>query len=110
MVSEATRTVETAELILAQVERPVQIEARHDLYLASPPTLGACGRDCDAATQRLMLVAHNPGIWEFASPLAASCGGMVEGFSPATCVLFEFTGEWADFPSRALRLVVQRAG
>lgn len=109
-VSEATRTLETAELIVAEMERPVQIEPRHELYLASPPTLGQCVRNCDNATRRLALVAHNPGIWEFASPLAVSCGAMLEGFSPATCVVFEFRGDWADFPGSALRLIAQRAG
>ena len=109
-VSGATRTLETAQLIVAEMAAPAPVDRLAELYLASPPTLGECVRHCEPTTRRLAIVAHNPGIWEFATPLAGTCGVLIEGFSPATCVLFEFGGDWSGFPGSALRLITQRAG
>jgi phosphohistidine phosphatase len=110
VVSPAARTLETAELIRAELEHAATIEERPSLYLAPPRALSACVRDCEPTTSTLAIVAHNPGIWEFAGALADRCGARVDGFSPATCVVVEFEGAWADFDRLALRVVEQRRG
>lgn len=62
LVSTATRTRETAEVVRATLVDPSEIRFLDELYLAEPATILTCvareAADVDAVT----VVAHNPGI------------------------------------------------
>lgn len=108
LISPAVRTRQTARL-LSEPEPPT-IESVDALYLAGPRALAACIASCDPEVQTLGIVAHNPGIWEFAASRAERSGTIVEGYSPATCVVFEFAGAWSDFERLSPRVIAQRQG
>lgn len=70
LVSDATRTRQTWGLIaVALPDAPEAVFDRH-LYLAGPDVLMACLRHASAPC--VMLIAHNPGIAEFAARLVAA--------------------------------------
>jgi phosphohistidine phosphatase len=71
LASTARRTRETADIVVARLTLSVPIVHDASLYLATPDTLLYAINGCQASTQTLLLVAHNPGISELAQQLAA---------------------------------------
>jgi phosphohistidine phosphatase len=67
--SDSARTTETVTRLQAGWADPVTVTYLPDLYLATPRALLAVLRT--AAARRVALVAHNPGIGEFAGAMAA---------------------------------------
>lgn len=101
LVSPAVRTKQSAEILARQLELPDRkIRRIESLYLASPDEILARLRELGPLVRHALLVGHNPGIAELAHRLApeAATGEFVTG---AACLL-EFSGEWADFGSRAV--------
>src|SRR5437762_4928273 len=60
LCSSAARTMQTAELVVQQLE--CEIEYRDALYLAEPAKILAAVRGAPAGISRLMVVGHNPGL------------------------------------------------
>ncbi|WP_296642102.1 SixA phosphatase family protein [Roseinatronobacter sp.] len=108
LVSDATRTRQTWDLIAAELPDAPVPEVDRYLYLAGPDVL--LGRLRRATAPCVMLVAHNPGIGEFAaavlqSPVAhdafnryPTCATLVAEFDlPDWSSLDYKTGRAADF-------------
>jgi phosphohistidine phosphatase len=92
LVSSAVRTLQTAELALADL-RPA-VETLDTLYLAPMVRLLAIVHAAPAQAANLMLIGHNPGMEELLCHLAAHLpGGGIEKFP--TCALAVL-----DFPVR----------
>lgn len=70
LVSSACRTTETAALILPEIGSPA-MEAKEDLYLASPGEMLRLAAAADETVTHLLFIAHNPGIGTLADFLAA---------------------------------------
>ena len=95
LCSSAVRTCETAELMGSRWERQPTRLTRDSLYLASPESiLGVIRSDaCDC--QRLLVIAHNPGI----SHLASSLSGQRIEMSTAAVAVFRIRVDWPHFRS-----------
>ena len=78
--------------------------------MASPTTLGDAVASASNELRTLALIAHNPGIWEYAARTADRSGSVIDGYSPATCAVFEFVSDWNEFCAAPKRLLVQRSG
>ena len=75
LVSPARRTRETVELIHDALHiRRISYEP--SLYLGGPDTLLQTVQRCDADSQTLLLVGHNPGISELAQQLTTASDGI----------------------------------
>jgi phosphohistidine phosphatase len=70
LCSSARRTVETLDLVAAQLPRKPRVVLDDELYLASPATLLERVRGIDEDVESALLVGHNPGIAELARRLA----------------------------------------
>ncbi|WP_084863622.1 SixA phosphatase family protein [Salibaculum halophilum] len=67
--SDSARTTETVTRLQAGWDDPVAVTYLPDLYLATPQSLLAVLRT--ATARRVALVAHNPGIGDFAGAMAS---------------------------------------
>lgn len=97
--STARRAKETWDLVSDQLGRPVESEARDDLYHASPRSLIQLIRDLPGFIDSILLVGHNPTFEDLA--LVLSGGGDEEGLRE---MAFKYpTGALAviDFPVQA---------
>ncbi|MDY0009144.1 MAG: histidine phosphatase family protein [Bdellovibrionales bacterium] len=100
LASDALRTMSTARLVAEELfgDRKAPITSRFDrsLYLAPADSLLAHVQAVTGKLDRLLLVAHNPGILEFAMHLGRADILDFEGFPPATLAVFESSAEdWA---------------
>lgn len=110
LLSSARRTVQTAEAISAAFDAALVLEARDELYLASPQTLAELVCAASEELRVLAVVVHNPGVWEYAERLAKRSGRFVGSYSPATCAVFELEGRWSEFAGAAPTLIAERRG
>lgn len=63
LVSDATRTIQTAESIAKALALGAdRLRVREELYLADPGTMLSCVQAYGADHRHVMLVGHNPGI------------------------------------------------
>ena len=77
--SPALRTLQTAQLMLTAMGEPVEaVQALPRLYLAGADALADAVRKAPADARTAIVVAHNPGIGDFARWLAPD--GTAEGF------------------------------
>lgn len=76
LCSPSARTVQTAELILTELQ--TEIEYRDALYLAPAAKILAAVRAAPATVSGLMIVGHNPGLEETAFLLAREKVGRKE--------------------------------
>lgn len=103
--STALRAKTTAELVTKEINRkPADIILMGSLYLASAAEILAQIRQTDESTERLLLVAHNPGITNLVNRLA---GNPVNSIEMPTCGLaqFIFPGKWCDANYASFRLI-----
>ncbi len=70
LVSTAARTVQTADLVLRELEMPPRADYRDGLYLAEPGKILAMIQALPAKTGAVMVIGHNPGLEELATLLA----------------------------------------
>jgi phosphohistidine phosphatase len=104
LCSASARTVQTAELVLHQIE--AEVDYRDTLYLASAAKILAAVRSAPAAVSSLMVVGHNPGMEECAGQLArepvrrkerARHEALEEKFPTCACAILDFdVGRWRD--------------
>lgn len=71
VISPAQRTCETADLLFQHSEHKTHITVDRELYLASCETLLELAEAYAIEDQRLMLLAHNPGMDSIVSYLAS---------------------------------------
>lgn len=119
LVSPATRTRETFDLLAAALEPPPAVEIIGDLYGADASDLLqiirlASGRADDKTLKNMMVVAHNPGLHELSLELignarAADRGALEENLPTSGVTVFKFAvDDWSDVSPRhgALELFV----
>lgn len=74
LCSIAQRTRETLDLLREALGSRVAIHLEPELYLADPSTLLNCLRKIADDVPSVMVIAHNPGLQEFALELASAAG------------------------------------
>ena len=72
LASDATRVVETLAILLPELGRNPAITYDRGLYLASPDTLMRHLQRISGSPDKVLIIAHNPGIQEFALELAGT--------------------------------------
>ncbi len=111
--SEATRAVETLDGLRASPNwaRDAKVEIDAALYLASTETLLERLSWVEDEVDRVLVVAHNPGIGQLLHALAKSGDtAMMErlhrGFAPAALAVLEFDVEqWSQIGTQPGRLI-----
>jgi phosphohistidine phosphatase len=113
LCSAAARTVQTAELLLHEIE--CEIEYRDTLYLAEPAKILSAVRAAPASVSALMIVGHNPGMEACAGLLArepvrrkerARHEALEEKFPTCALAILDFdAGRWRDVAQGAGKLV-----
>ena len=109
LCSTATRTRETASLVLAGFVPPPPVAFEDGLYLAALPALLRRLRGLDEALRAVLLIGHNPGLHELALALALidspGYAALAEGMFP-TAVRASFLVEtsWAQLGQSRHRL------
>ena len=112
LCSSSARTTQTAELVLQEIDAP--IEYRANLYLAEASRLVAAVRGALAAAAGLMIVGHNPGMEECAALLArepvrrkerARHEALDEKFPTGALAILDFdVGRWRDVREKTGKL------
>ena len=113
LCSPAARTVQTAELVLHELD--CEIEYRDALYLAEAGKIVAAVRGAPAGVSSLMVVGHNPGLEASATLLArepvrrkerARHEALEEKFPTCALAILDFDiGRWRDLAQGAGKLV-----
>lgn len=104
LCSDATRTQETAELILPALTPQPKLHLRADIYHASPDTILALLHRQTAQT--VAVIGHNPGIGMLANMLVQSAPAHHRFSDYPTCAttVIDFEGEsWAQAKARSGR-------
>ncbi|MBI0535306.1 histidine phosphatase family protein [Roseomonas sp. KE2513] len=110
LVSSSRRTLQTLET-LGTLEGPPRVEPMDDLYLAPWTRLMEVVREAPETVGSLLVIAHNPGLHDFALALAggADSGGpppaLTEAFPTASLAEFAIEGPWAGLSPGRARLV-----
>lgn len=110
LASPALRTLETAQLLLESMDASADgLRTLPQLYLAGTETLADAVRAVDGAARTLMVVAHNPGISEFARWLspAAAPAGFATG---EACVATLSCADWSGLGAGAARALASEPG
>ncbi|MBX6382688.1 MAG: histidine phosphatase family protein [Microbispora sp.] len=101
LCSPAVRTRRTAELL--GLDAPVEIE--RDIYEAYPDDLLGVLRRTDAEIASVVLVGHNPGVYEL---VAALTDVRLDGFPPGAYAVIELDVPWEDAGFGTGRLIHTR--
>ena len=107
VASTSVRTLETAALLTAAWPASVSIAKDKDLYLASAARIMSYVRAAPDGAGSLMIVAHNPGLEEFALKLAGDALRRMQKKFP-TCALAVFDlsiDHWARASPDFARLI-----
>lgn len=107
--STALRCRETCQALSTGLGEALEVDFEPRLYNASSRGLLNAITGVDDAIERLLLLAHNPGI----SMLGLELGEMSEadhaalraGFTPATIACFEIEGTWSTVSAQTARLL-----
>ncbi|HXR94650.1 MAG TPA: histidine phosphatase family protein [Rhizomicrobium sp.] len=117
LISTSARTIQTADLVLRELEGPPRADYRDGLYLASASKILAILKTLSGKFSAVMVVGHNPGLEELAALLAREPvrrkererrGELEEKFPTASLAVLDFaidrwrdlkpeTGKLADF-------------
>jgi phosphohistidine phosphatase len=117
LISTSARTVQTADLVLRELEGPPRPDYRDGLYLAEAAKIVTTLKMLPAKFSQIMVVGHNPGLEELAALLAREPvrrkererrGELDEKFPTAALAVLDFdvlrwrdlkpgTGKLADF-------------
>ena len=106
LVSTSARTVQTADLVLRELQTPPRADYRDALYLASAGKILGLLQAAPAKTEAIMVIGHNPGLEELASLLAREPvrrkererrGVLEEKFPTAALAVLDFDiARWRD--------------
>ncbi|HLK00935.1 MAG TPA: histidine phosphatase family protein [Streptosporangiaceae bacterium] len=104
--STALRTRQTWDLVASNLGTSPAPTFEPRAYAASAQTLLYLARELQPVTRVALVIAHNPGISELASILAASEGTTRRtiGFPTTGLGVLTFAGTWADLAPGAARL------
>ena len=99
LTSTAIRARTTAELVLFHGRLPGSLRAERALYMADPEQILAVIRATGERHQRVLLVAHNPGLEDLVRQLAANRPGGVgaatdEGLPTAALAVCDSSAAW----------------
>jgi phosphohistidine phosphatase len=107
--SNATRTMETAELLLSTWGVPIEIDFTRELYLAPAEKYLEVASQFTDDIQRAMLIGHNPGV----SILAGKVSEEIDNMPTASLAIFRLTvNRWCELGrlgTSGLRLVTFQA-
>jgi len=95
LASPVRRTRETVAILLARLSLSVPPLYEASLYLATADTLLRSINACDAATQTVLLVAHNPGISELLQQFSGGARQSALG-TGGLCHLIFRQATWGD--------------
>lgn len=93
--STAVRARSTAELVLFHGRCDAPVETERGLYMADPDRILAAVRAAGGRRQRILLVAHNPGLEELVQGLAQGAD-KAEPFPTAALAICESAVPWAE--------------
>jgi phosphohistidine phosphatase len=110
VVSAAARTRQTWDLVAPELGGSPAVRFEPRAYAASALTLLYLAQELPARYRTALLIAHNPGLSELATSLAAQSvtdNGPRPGISlpTAAVAIFEFPGDWPALTSGIARLV-----
>jgi phosphohistidine phosphatase len=106
LVSDALRTVQTAETVLEQLGTRIKSKKSNKLYLATPGDLIGHIHETRPEVQSLMIIAHNPGIHSLAMQLSddgktPDHRHLWRDFAPCTLAVIDFKKlEWNEIRAR----------
>ena len=106
--STAARAVTTCNLLHEAINRQIEVEFEDELYLAEAAKLMAFAKGATEIGNKLLLIAHNPGMASLAFAMAVQNGGMpakLNDFPTAAlaCFIFE-CNYWTDLDPTTAKL------
>ncbi len=107
LCSTAQRTRETLSYMLRCYAHPIRVELTRDLYMASHVTMMGLVQSMDTEVETLMLIAHNPGMEDFAAALCTpaeseAMADMLYKYPTAACAHLRFdVDDWSDVGIRS---------
>ena len=110
LVSSARRTEETWSVLRETMGCTAEGELRDALYGAEPETILEILRELDDAHRTVLLVGHNPAVWQLAGMLVDDqvdpllWGALLHGFAPSTVAVFEVDGSWSTLTEASARM------
>jgi phosphohistidine phosphatase len=109
LVSSAQRTRETWERMAPAFSAVVPVDYQDRLYESGTETILAAIKATDASTAALLVIGHNPGLYDTARLLLAHRGGeahqLDEGLPTAGLVVIDFADDgWRKLATRSGRL------
>jgi len=108
LCSSSTRTCETLERISAGLGEEIEVQIEEGLYTASASDLLERLRKVDARVDSVMLIGHDPALWELALSLAGTgrdLKRLTKKFPTAALATLAFQGSWSELASGAAELV-----
>src|SRR6202158_2312680 len=114
MVSAAARTRQTWDLVAPELGGSPAVHFEPRAYAASALSLLYLAQELPARYRTALLIAHNPGLSELATSLAAppeSDSATDNGPRPAVSLptaavaVFDFRGDWSSLPPGHARLI-----
>ncbi|MBV8937388.1 MAG: histidine phosphatase family protein [Alphaproteobacteria bacterium] len=110
LCSSARRTRETLDLLLDELSPGSRTLIEDELYLASREKLATRLARLDARDVNVLLIGHNPGLYELAVALADKTSPAFEAlasgkFPTAACVSFRVPADWSVLGSSQHELI-----
>ena len=94
LVSNAVRTKKTAEILTSEIIEPANIQYLQNLYLCSHEELLNIITATDNNINELMVIAHNPSLYELTYHLAHN-DEMIDEFPTSAIAIFDLdTTDW----------------
>lgn len=103
LVSSARRTVETADLVLAELDPPPHRLVSDEVYHAGAGDLLDRVRSLPDNVGTVLIIGHNPSVGMLASVLDSSSRGLME-FKTSAVAIFDLGAHWADANAGSARL------
>ena len=106
IASNASRTTQTAQQVVASFSAKIPLETTEKLYLATASDILSLVQEISDDIRSVLIVAHNPGIHSLAMMLAdegktADHRLLLKDFPPGSLVVLDFQAEsWLDIRSR----------
>lgn len=105
LVSSARRTVETFELLAAELDPQPRRQVTRDVYEASTGDLLDLVRELPAEVGTAMVIGHNPSIGMLAALLDERSSGRLD-FKTSAVAVFDIGAEWTAANVGTARLIV----